>query len=670
MNKEFERIYNSQACLFGKVLNQMKGVILFYDVTDDTVVVKQPLDGEALVFEHVEREVLGTKVHPLDQEKTRKLFQSLKNGEEPDVLRVRWHNTLGDEFDYYKVKFQFVQDESIKDRTIAVGCAFNITEEFGLQKKLELTQMQLLEEEDMLERTLMRYVYNRNFYMVVAIDGKTGCAKELIEPADDGASRFIDIDNIDENSERFFRKYLLPDDVEEMVAKTRLHKVIEKLDEEGQYVFFYKGRSIHGVFHYFRCEFSYIDKESKLIFFASTDITTDVVHNKELEEAMRLSYERECDAIKAKDNFLANMSHEIRTPLNAIVGMAEIIKMDIRNPKKVKECMDILVSASQNLGRVVSDVLDASSLQTGGIRLKPSSRNLESLLEQVKMDFVSTYKKKKQKFEIITEIQHKQVMIDAERAKRVVLNILGNAAKFSPENGTIQMKLTELPGEHDLECILKLEISDNGKGINKEDLEHVFEPFYRDKESASNYLGGTGLGLSVVKNIVDQKGATISISSEPNKGTIITIMDPVTYVEEKPHGVANKESVLKGKRVLLVEDQPINMLVARKMLERFGAKVDTAEHGRYAVEQYRKKEAGTYDMIFMDIQMPIMDGYEATRQIRNSEKEDAKSIKIISMTANVLSEDIDKSREAGMDAHIGKPIRSEELQQLIISVLD
>jgi len=217
---------------------------------------------------------------------------------------------------------------------------------------------------------------------------------------------------------------------------------------------------------------------------------------------------------------------------------------------------------------------------------------------------------------------------------------------------------------------LKIEIEDHGKGISKEDLVHVYEPFFRDRDSAENYLSGTGLGLSVVKNIVDAKGASIDITSEPNVGTTVTVVNPVEFVEEKKKNNSETEKVLAGKRVLLVEDQPINMLVARRMLERFGAQVDTAEHGRFAVEQFMEHPENTYSLIFMDIQMPIMDGYEATKRIRESGRGDAKSVKIISMTANVLPEDIERARENRMNAHIGKPILTEELKQLIVEVMD
>ncbi|SFQ16167.1 Signal transduction histidine kinase [Lachnospiraceae bacterium XBB1006] len=521
-----------------------------------------------------------------------------------------------------------------------------------------------------LELALLRHACRRDYHKILIIDGKTGHAKEWVKDARNAETAFIEIENIDEESERYFRRKITSGSLDSVLKRTRLAWGKEQLKDKDSYEVFFEGSHPSGSNQYYKAEISYIDRERQIIGFTSTNISSIVARNREQQELVKHSYEIGEAAQNAKDNFFANMSHEIRTPLNAIVGMAEIAKMDVHNPKKVTECMDILLSASQTLTNVVSNILDASSLQSGNVKLVAGPTDLRQLIVKVQKEFVEGYKKPNQVFQLETKIQHSKVVVDPARAFRVVMNLLANAANFSGDEGVIILRVEEIAGETQQKGFLKVQIEDHGKGISEEDLKHVYEPFFRDRDSAENYLSGTGLGLSVVKNIVDAKGATIDISSKPGVGTVVTLMDPVEFVEEKKKNNAENEKVLSGKRVLLVEDQPINMMVAKRMLERFGAEVDTAEHGRFAVEQFMQHPENTYSLIFMDIQMPIMDGYEATKQIRSSGRSDAQSVKIISMTANVLPEDIELARKNRMNAHIGKPILSEELRQLIVEVLD
>jgi signal transduction histidine kinase len=524
--------------------------------------------------------------------------------------------------------------------------------------------------EQELELALLRSTCRKNYHKILIIDGKSGHAKEWVKDSGNGRPVFIDIQNIDEESEVYFRKKITTDALDSVLKRTRLAWAKQQLEEKDSYEVFFEGSHPSGISQYYKAEIFYVDREKQLICYSSTNISSIVARNREQQELVKHSYEIGEAAQNAKDNFFANMSHEIRTPLNAIVGMAEIAKMDVNNPKKVMECMDILLSASQTLTNVVSNILDTSSLQSGTVKLVPCPADIRQLIVKVQKEFVEGYKKPNQVFQLETKIKHSKVMLDQARAFRVVMNLLANAANFSSDEGVIVLRVEELPGETPDKGFLKIEIEDHGKGISKEDLVHVYEPFFRDRDSAENYLSGTGLGLSVVKNIVDAKGASIDITSEPNVGTTVTVVNPVEFVEEKKKNNSETEKVLAGKRVLLVEDQPINMLVARRMLERFGAQVDTAEHGRFAVEQFMEHPENTYSLIFMDIQMPIMDGYEATKRIRESGRGDAKSVKIISMTANVLPEDIERARENRMNAHIGKPILTEELKQLIVEVMD
>ena len=527
----------------------------------------------------------------------------------------------------------------------------------------------LFENEEMLEYSILHNACRREFYKLLIIDGKTGRAKELTDDPVTGKPRFEFIANIDVNGEKYFNKYSTQEDGTSNFKKMKLEKIMKVLETEDGYDVFFDRMTKEGQKHFYHAQFWYVEQEQQLICCSISDVTAAVIQSREQQKVLKNSMDREAEALKAKNVFLANMSHEIRTPLNAIVGMAEIAKMDINNPQKVRECMDIILSSSETLVDVVSNILDSNNAQDGGIRLMAVPTNVKELAERIAEEFKSTLKKQNQQLKMKINIQHEVAIVDPDRASRVVLNLLSNAAKFSSDKDIIEFRITELPGKRPGEGFYRVEVKDHGKGISKEDMKHVFEPFYRDRESAENYLSGTGLGLSVVKSIVDAKGANIEIESEPGGGTSVTIVDPVTFVDEVKKNVVENTRVLEGKRVLMVEDQPINMLVAKRMLERFGAMVDTAEHGKIAVEQYLNHPAGTYDMIFMDIQMPIMNGYEATRRIRESGREDAKSVKIVSMTANVSPEDLEKVRQARMNAYISKPFHVEDLQQMIVELL-
>ncbi len=659
-----KEILKSEELLKTALVN-MGAMMFAYDVQKKSLVV----EGEqSFCFEKFPNASFEQSyIHPLDVAILRECVANLEQGKNIDDTDIRCHKSKDKEFTWYRV--HLLKTEKTDNNFIIYGSLSNVSKEHALFETTVAIDENVFSKDVGLERRILQYVCGKTFYMLVVIDGNTGEAKEWLNHPTKRDGRFIHIDDIDVNSIKYFKKMATAENFDRIVEKTRLKNILSELETNDKYAVFFEGTSAKGVTSYFRAEFSYIDREAKLICYTCADVSTMVAKSMEQKEAVRQTIELSMAAQNAKNSFFANMSHEIRTPLNAIVGMAEIAKLDCRNPKKVKECMDIMLTFSQNLVRVISNILDTSSVQSGTITLEPKETRIMDLVEKVKKEFAETVKKPNQEFTVECKLQHEYALLDENRALRVFNNVLENAANFSQDKGKIKLTVEELPGKQPDEGILKIQISDNGKGISKEDLNHVFEPFYRDRDSSTNYLSGTGLGLSVVKNILDAKGATIEIDSELNKGTVVTIMNPVKFPREIKKKNAPK-TVLEGRRVLVVEDQPINMLVAKRMLEKFGATVDTAEHGRFAVEQYLSQPEGTYDLIFMDIQMPIMNGYEATKKIRSSGRGDSETIKIVSMTANVLPEDIKQSKEAGMDAHIGKPIRTEDLSQMIVGLLN
>ncbi|MCR4956898.1 MAG: response regulator [Lachnospiraceae bacterium] len=646
-------------------------ILFSFDVNNHLLEISVPAKEKELTYKNVPDSLFEEYVIPTeDWQIVKKLFSDFENGILPEDVEFRWNRPNTSEFSWCRV----IPIKEINDGTehMLYGLVQNTDEK---HRYIDDAVQRICSSENRevnREQMLLRSACFKEYVALFIIDGNTKEGYEWIRHPMNLDQRFTYIQNVDEASKDYYMRYSDSKNVDNLVEQIKLDNILKQLEKQDSYRVVFDGRNETGIARSYAIEFFYIDKESKQICCTISDVTILASRHKEQQEVLKQSLEREEAALNAKNNFFANMSHEIRTPLNAIVGMAEIARMEVHNAKKVMECMDIMISSSQSLVNVVSDILDSGSVQSGTIKLIEKPTNVKDVLEKVVEDFKSAQMKPKQTILVDLKVKHEMAMIDADRLSRLTSNLLANAAKFSPEKGQLELHLSEKPGKDDKEGFYRIEIVDYGKGISQEDLKHVFEPFYRDKDSAANYLSGTGLGLSVVKSIVDAKGATIDIESEPGVGTKVVVVAPMKFVEEKARsaGAEINTHLLEGKRVLLVEDQPINMLVAKRMLERFSATVDTAEHGKYAVDQFMSHPENTYDVIFMDIQMPIMDGYEATKAIRESGRSDANTVKIVSMTANVLPEDIEKAKQEHMDAHIGKPIRTEDLQNLIISLME
>lgn len=518
-------------------------------------------------------------------------------------------------------------------------------------------------EHQITEKQFLYHAFTHDYASVLIINTANHSARELVgalgEFSDTGG-----IDDVDSVTAKFFLANVHDIQVEDLIAKTRLTYILDRLEESDTYVVQFESRNKAGKLRTYKTEFAYIDKDDHLMIASTTDVTEIVRQNTNQRELISMALERLDKATRAKEAFFANMSHEIRTPLNAIVGMAEIAKENIDDKEKVKECCDIMLASAMELTNVVSNILDSSDFEAGTIRLQERPANIKHLVQEVIDEFNSTYKKEGQKLIYEIDVKHEVALMDEERLRRAGLNILSNAAKYSPRDGMIKIKITEESEEGAKKGAYIFEIIDEGKGIDKKDLQHVFEPFFSGKSETGNYSEGAGLGLSVVKNIAEAKGAKVTIESEVNEGTLVRAYDPVTFIDNAV--IVRKRTeikqVLAGKRALLVEDQTANRLVANNMLKRFGAEVEMAKNGKEAVEIYNDNPEGYFDLVLMDIQMPIMNGYEATRLIRESGKKDAKDIKIIAMTADVLPRDIENAKNAGMDEHIGKPIQPQNVQ--------
>lgn len=397
---------------------------------------------------------------------------------------------------------------------------------------------------------------------------------------------------------------------------------------------------------------------------------------KENNDALQMAYYNAQQANRAKSDFLANMSHDIRTPMNAIIGMSKIAKDNIDNKEKVLECLNKMDSSSSHLLSLINSVLDMSKIESGKFVLIDESIRIGELIRSVS-DIIKPQARKK---EIVFEENYPEkadmsVIGDSMRIRQILINILGNAVKFTPEYGKVSffVKITE--DVYQDYITLEFICSDTGIGMSQEDKEKMFEPFERADTSYSGKIEGNGLGMALVKNIIDIMQGEIYVDSAPMQGTTVrTILHLKKSVDADRQEEKTKESVdvfgmLCKKRILLAEDNELNREIAVAFLEILEPEIDEAKDGREAVELFEKSPEGYYTMILMDIRMPVMDGYEATRRIRNTDRKDS-NLPIIALTANAFSDDANRAQEAGMNAHIAKPINADKMIEVITSFIE
>ena len=391
-----------------------------------------------------------------------------------------------------------------------------------------------------------------------------------------------------------------------------------------------------------------------------------IQENEQLEVKLAAAEE----ASKAKTFFLSNMSHDIRTPLNAIIGYTSLAKREGVTYEEKSKYIDKIELAGRQLLEIVNDVLDMSRIESGKFSLEPACVNLEDCVQEVCNLVRVQLEAKKIDFSVSCTVSHKWVLCDKVMLDRVLMNLLCNAGKFTEENGSVSLRLQELtPGEGTGRY--EIHIKDTGIGMSREFAERLFVPFERERTSTVSRTQGTGLGLAITKNIVDMMGGNIAVRTEQGKGTEFTITVDFPLTEPKEGICPDREDEIsfEGMRALLVEDNMINMEIAQMLLDHEGFLIETAENGKIALEMTAASGHGYYDVILMDIQMPVMDGYTAARAIRNLPDKKLAGIPIIAMTANAFQEDIRKAEEAGMNGHIAKPLDISAMKATLKQVL-
>ena len=393
------------------------------------------------------------------------------------------------------------------------------------------------------------------------------------------------------------------------------------------------------------------------------DITTEALQTAE-------------NANKAKTDFLSNMSHDIRTPMNAIIGMTSLIRHDAGNKAKVIEYADKIDISSQHLLGIINDVLDMSKIEAGKTVFKYTDFSILDFITELNTIFHSQIDEKNQTLTIIKEnIRHEWVNGDQVHLMQIFSNLVSNAVKYTQEGGKIQFLVEECETKSSVYAKYRFLVSDNGMGMSADFKDTIFDAFTRAESSMTNKIQGTGLGMAITKNLVEAMGGTIDVESELGQGSCFEVLIDLRIAEDRFVSSAERVekdepagNVLKGMRFLCAEDNELNAEILMELLKIEGAECTICENGKRVLEAFEQSAPGDYDMILMDVQMPVMNGYEATKAIRRSSHELAKTIPIIAMTANAFSEDIQHSLAAGMNAHVSKPVEMKVLEKTIRSI--
>ena len=585
-----------------------------------------------------------------------RLLSEFKQGK--TEIEIQYRRNLGDGVNrWLKVKIQITKSP-ISDDVIAFSYTYDVHEQ-------------------MIMKQMIDSIIASDYDFMLYIDAKNNTSKMYSVGEHYNQKLLGKVAKAEESTEKYLRRYYVGEDLEGFIKKIKLETIIEKLNQTGSYTLYYPVIGKDGVVYHKKGVYSYLEKESRTICFTSNDVTGIFKMEAEQKENLKHTLHAAQQANIAKSKFLSSMSHDLRTPMNAIMGMTEVAKMEVGDEERVKESLSVISSSAKHLLDIINDVLDMSKIESGSFEFNEEKMSVEQTIMEVKAAMSSVMEKKRQRFSVGVSITNDHVIGNAGRLKRILYNLLGNASKFTQEEGVIALLVTEIPSSNAKQAKFRFIVEDNGKGIGKENVEEIFKPFVREGLSAIDHIEGTGLGLSIVKNIVESRGGLVKVESKVGNGSRFIVELPVAIdhsereytkllISEKKE---EKRFNFKGLHILLVEDHPINVLVARRLLEKQDAVVQIAENGEVGVDIFCKSEENAFDVIFMDVQMPVMNGYEATKKIRESNHVRGKTIPIIAMTANAYAEDVQKSLDAGMNEHIAKPISLEVMGKVLEKII-
>ncbi len=472
-----------------------------------------------------------------------------------------------------------------------------------------------------------------------------------------------------------------PDDMERVREKLCMENLLE-MPVGGSFRcdFRSRGKNANGLHRVYSTSAFKAERDGKLYVSLVTMDNTVAVENEIRQKALiEDALLRAESASKAKTKFLSNMSHDIRTPMNAIIGFTTLALTHIDNKERVQGYLRKIDVSSNHLLSLINDVLDMSRIESGKIHLEETEFRLTDVIQELKNMLMLEMQSKNLKFHIdMEDASDGHIICDKLRLNQILLNLLSNAMKFTAPGGSVNVRISKMLETDNGEAMYEFRVKDTGIGMSEEFQKHIFEPFERERTSTVSGVQGTGLGMAITKNLVEMMGGTISVVSKKDVGTEFTVQLPMKKVSAKQAAALDnrkKENTpadrmsMKGKRLLLVEDNDLNREIAREILSEAGLIVEEAEDGSIAIDRLLEKGPGYYSFVLMDVQMPIMDGYTATQEIRSFENKELANIPIIAMTANAFEEDKREAMEAGMNAHIAKPIDVKQLMDAMESVL-
>lgn len=473
--------------------------------------------------------------------------------------------------------------------------------------------------------------------------------------------------------EQYVQKYIFVEDRNALLSALSLDNIKSELKHSQSISIMARRVSGNGSLKYIRIEARRIDSNDMGRFlFAAKDIDAEVRHDQERQAQLQKAYETAERASLAKNQFMHNMSHDIRTPLNAIVGYTTVAVDHIDDPKLMEKYLGRIEDAGQHLLHIINEILDLGELEEGNIRLTESVITMEELVTQISDTLGSQIRDKQLNFVIENnDKENKALVMDAFHVSRVLINLLSNAAKFNEVGGTVKLTINPSEGMEPGMVHYTFIVEDTGIGISEEFLSRVFVPFEREKTSTQSRKKGVGIGLSIVKNIVEALGGSVYAKSKVGEGSTFTVELQFEYAptsEQEREARASRpaaENPIADKRILVVDDSKVNRDIAMAILDSFGAIVECASDGDDSIDMIKASEENYYDLVLMDIQMPRMDGHEATKHIRELERVDVKKMPIIALTADVFDDTRKQAEAVGMDDFLTKPINVKAMRETL-----
>ena len=473
----------------------------------------------------------------------------------------------------------------------------------------------------------------------------------------------------------FYAKTMVADNTNGEFEKQLDLEVLRSQEEDFSMTYEFKSET--GI-QYYQVRVAYVKKKdgTRMAVVGTRNIDSLIKKERMQEEKLKKAYAAAENANKAKTEFLNNMSHDIRTPMNVILGYNQLMKSQLTEPKQL-DYQKKIEQSGKLLMAIINNVLDMARIESGKMKVDENYEIVGEVVDEIISTFSSEAEERGIHLSGSMQVTHRNILCDGTKIREIYVNLVSNAIKYTPRGGNVTITVEELPCEKEGYIKIKGEVEDTGIGMSKEYLPTLFEPFSREHNTTIGKVGGTGLGMSVVKRMIDLMGGSIEVKSELGKGTVFTftlmhkVADEKYYCQKMETADApDMKENLRGKHVLLAEDSDLNAEIAIAVLEETGLIIERVEDGIQCVNRIEQMPSGTYDLILMDIQMPNMDGYKATQCIRHLDDKKKAEIPIIAMTANAFAEDVQAALNAGMNEHVAKPIDVEKLEEVILSVLN